>query len=198
MYGNIRCSERAVLLEQNCIMSATNRLSILYVDDEPGVRAVVKANLERDSSGISCTVTTEEDPERALSVIDSSGPSFDCVISDYNMPRMDGIEFLKAVRECRPGLPVLLFTGVNTADIAAEIIEARLTDYLKKDFRRSGMAMLIHRVKHSIDSDGKFDSDSDVRLDGIGVVGEDERFETVDDTYASLHGYSAEEVAGKL
>lgn len=178
-------------------MNTTDPLSILHVDDDPDLGALVKAYLERESSGIDYSVTTEDDPERALERLSSEETAFDCVISDYNMPRMNGIEFLRAVRSSFPELPVLLFSGEETADIAAEIIEAGLTDYLRKGLGTEQYTMLIRRVSHAVNSNGEFDPEAETELDGVGVVGPDEHFEEVDEAYASLYGYTAEEIEGK-
>jgi PAS domain S-box-containing protein len=177
-------------------MSDTDPRSVLHVDDDPDLGALVQAYLERESSELDCTVTTETDPEAALALVRSGATDFDVVISDYNMPEMNGIEFLRAVREVRPELPVLLFSGEETADIAPEIIESGLTDYLRKSADTDQYTMLIRRVEHAVESEGEFQTDPEVELDGVGVVGRNERFDEVDDAYASMYGYSAEDVAG--
>ncbi len=178
-------------------MDSTDRLSILHVDDDPQLGDLVKTYLERDASGIDCSVTVEENPERALELIASADPAYDCVISDYDMPQMDGITFLKAVRESSPELPVLLFSGEETSDIAVEIIQAGLTDYLRKGFGADQYTMLIRRVSHAIDSDGEFDPETDTELHGVGIIGPNEQFEATDETYASLYGYTTAELEGK-
>lgn len=178
-------------------MDPTDRLSILHVDDDPQLGDLVKTYLERDVSGIDCSVTVEENPERALELITAADPAYDCVISDYDMPQMDGITFLKAVREASPELPVLLFSGEETSDIAAEIIQAGLTDYLRKGFGTDQYTMLIRRVSHAIDSDGEFDPETDTELHGVGIIGPNEQFEEADETYASLYGYTRAELEGK-
>lgn len=89
------------------------------------------------------------------------------------------------------------FFGEETADIAAEIIQAGVTDYLRKGFGTDQYTMLIRRVSHAIESDGQFDPEAETELDGVGVVGADEHFKEADETYASLYGYTAEEIEGK-
>lgn len=178
-------------------MSRTTPLSILHVDDDPDLRELVKLQLERDENDIECTVHTENCPAQALDRIRDGETALDCVISDYNMPEMNGIEFLRAVRVSHPELPVLLFSGEETADIAAEIVETGLTDYLQKGYGVDQYTMLIRRVSHAVESDGAFDPEMETELDGVGVVGRDEHFDEVDDTYAATYGYSAEELTGK-
>ncbi|RLM57324.1 response regulator [Halobellus sp. Atlit-31R] len=177
--------------------SSRNALSILYVDDDPDLVALVKTYLERDSTDVRCTVTTETSPTAALERIRASDSEFDCVISDYNMPEMNGVEFLEAVREHDPELPLLLFSGEETNDVAAEIVRAGLTDYLRKGMGTDQYTMLIRRVEHAVEGGGQFDPDAETELDGVGVVGADEHFQTADDTYASFYGYDSTDVEGK-
>jgi len=172
------------------------QLSVLHVDDDPALGSLVAAYLERDGSGLRCRVRTETEPEAALAAIRDPETAFDCVISDYNMPGMNGIEFLEAVREDHPTLPLLLFSGEETNDVAAEIIRAGLTDYLKKG-GADRYTMLIRRVEHAVDSTGQFDDEAEAAVDAVGVVGVDGRFQTADEAYASVYGYEPEEVEGK-
>lgn len=175
----------------------TDSLSILHVDDDPSLGSLVKLYLERESSGLGCTVTTETAPDAALDRISAADAGFDCVISDYNMPGMNGVAFLEAVRETHPELPVLLFSGEETNEVAAEVIQAGLTDYLRKALDADQYTMLIRRVEHAVAGGGRFDADGETELDGVGVVGTDSRFEEADATYASMYGYDADEVAGR-
>lgn len=188
-----------IYVKRQCIAtSAMNgHLSILHVDDNTDLGALVKTYLERDSSDIDCSVTTEQDPEKALELITAAETTFDCVISDYNMPQMNGVEFLQAVRESQPELPVLLFSGEETSEISAEIIRAGLTDYLQKDIGTDQYTMLIRRVSHAVESPGEFNPEAETELDGVGIVGADEYFEEADETYATLYGYTPTEIEGK-
>ncbi|EMA33523.1 response regulator [Haloarcula japonica] len=178
-------------------METQEPLAILHVDDDGALGDLVELYLEREKSGLDCTVTTETNPETALSLIRSSETDFDCVVSDYHMPEMNGIDFLEAIRETHQELPVLLFSGEETGDVAAEIIQAGVTDYLKKSVGTDQYTSLIRRVEHAVDSDGSFETGSEVKLSGVGVIGTDERFERVDETYASYYGYESEELVGK-
>jgi PAS domain S-box-containing protein len=175
--------------------SQQSPLTILHVDDDPSLTSLVKTFLERDASPLECSVQTETDPADALDRIRAE--SFDVVISDYNMPELNGIELLTAIREEYPELPVLLFSGEETEDIAAEIIATGVTDYLRKGFSTDQYTMLVRRVEHAVDSGEGFDPEQETELDGIGVVGLDERFEQADTAYASLYDYDPEDVEGK-
>jgi len=175
-------------------MTEVGTLTILHVDDDADLGELVALYLERGD--VDCSVTTETSPVEALERIRGE-ERFDVVITDYSMPRMNGIEFLESLRETHPELPVLLFSGEETTEIAAEIVHAGVTDYLRKGFGSDQYTRLVRRVEHAADSDGQFDPESETELDGVGVVGTDDRFDTADDSYASLYEYSAEEIVGK-
>ncbi|AZH26572.1 response regulator [Haloplanus aerogenes] len=171
-------------------------LSILHVDDDAALGDLVKTYLERDDS-VDCTVTTTTSTDDALARLRADETDFDCVVSDYRMPGTDGIAFLHAVRETHPSLPFLLFSGEETGDVAAEIVHAGVTDYLRKGYGTDQYTMLVRRIEHAVDADGQFDPHAETAVDAIGIVGSDERFDRVDTGYAALYDYDPDEVEGK-
>lgn len=82
-------------------------LTVLFVDDYPEYVSAGREYLERFDEAL--TVLTETTAEGALTSL-SRGP-VDCVVCDYRMPGMSGVELLEVVREERPGLPFVLLTG---------------------------------------------------------------------------------------
>jgi DNA-binding NtrC family response regulator len=80
-------------------------LRILVVDDDPGICHSLEEILEADG----CSVQTACDGAEGLRLIESA--EFDLVLSDVVMPNMDGYALFKALREQRPGLPVLMMTA---------------------------------------------------------------------------------------
>jgi len=77
-------------------------------------------------------------------------PPFDCVVSDYDMPGLDGLEFLERVREASPDLPFVLFTGKGSEEIASEAISAGVTDYLQKETGSDQFTVLANRVENAV------------------------------------------------
>ena len=73
-------------------------IAVLLVDEDTDVLELTQTFLEREDEGLD--VSTETSSEAALTRLEDG--SFDCVVSDYNMPGMTGIEFMEAVRERSP------------------------------------------------------------------------------------------------
>ncbi|MGA2919257.1 PAS domain S-box protein [Methanoregula sp.] len=120
--------------------------SLLYVDDEPGLLEIGQLFLE--STG-EFTVRTVQSGEKALDLI--SHTDFDAVISDYQMPEMDGIELLKTVRKTFGNIPFILFTGRGREEIVIEAINNGVDSYLQKGGDpKAQFAELAHRVRQAI------------------------------------------------
>ncbi len=118
-------------------------LSVLYVDDEPGLLEIGKIFLER---GGNLKVDIVSSPLQALSLIADS--TYDCVISDYQMPEMDGLELLKNVRQTWKTLPFILFTGKGREEVVIEALNNGADFYLQKGGEpRSQFAELEHKVR---------------------------------------------------
>jgi CheY-like chemotaxis protein len=79
---------------------------ILHVDDEPDFADLAATFLERIDENFA--VETATSAQDGLEIIETQPP--DCIVSDYNMPGMNGIEFLQAVREQHPDIPFILLS----------------------------------------------------------------------------------------
>ncbi|MFB6130408.1 MAG: response regulator [Salinigranum sp.] len=101
-------------------------IRVLHVEDDPEFADLTATFLERENGQLG--VATAASASEGLARIRSD--DVDCVVSDYDMPGRNGIEFLESVREVRPGLPFILFTGKGSEEVASEAISAGVTDYL--------------------------------------------------------------------
>ncbi|AGN00680.1 HTR-like protein [Salinarchaeum sp. Harcht-Bsk1] len=117
---------------------------VLHVDDEHGLVDLAATFLEREG----LAVTTATDAETGLDRLEDN--SIDAVVSDYDMPGTDGLEFLAAVREDYPDLPFILFTGKGSEEIASEAISRGVTDYLQKETGTDQYAVLANRIEESV------------------------------------------------
>ena len=120
---------------------------VLHVDDNDEFAALTAEYLERVSDHLA--VETATSANEALDRLDAA--SFDCVVSDYDMPGMDGLALLETVREAHPDLPFILFTSTGSEAIASEAIARGVTDYLQKGVETEAFELLANRVEHAIE-----------------------------------------------
>jgi len=121
-------------------------ISILYVDDETALLDITKLYLERTGE---FTVDTCASARDALAILETT--AFDAVVSDYQMPDMDGLAFLKALRETSPSLPFILFTGRGREEVAIEALNSGADFYLQKGGEpKSQFAELANKVRHAV------------------------------------------------
>lgn len=101
---------------------------ILVVDDQPMILKCLKSALKADGHDIA-TVSAGDMALNMLGTI-----PFDIIITDYAMPRMDGLKFLELANERCPGIPIIMITGYGTADTAMQAMSKGAFDYLTKPF----------------------------------------------------------------
>ena len=121
-------------------------VDVLHVDDEPDFVDMTAEFLERREEYL--IVETATGAKEGLEILGNK--KYDCVISDYDMPYMDGIEFLETVRKRHSGLPFILFTGKGSEEIASEAISAGVTDYLQKGTGTDQYAILANRIENVV------------------------------------------------
>jgi PAS domain S-box-containing protein len=101
---------------------------VLYIDDDDIMIAMVDALLQR--AGF--RVTTSQDAAAALHEVGEHPLEYDLVVTDFNMPRLSGIEVAYALAEIRRDLPVVISSGY-------------LSDELRKEARRAGVRALLQK-----------------------------------------------------
>ena len=123
-------------------------VTVLHVDDEPDFAELAGTFLERMNGDIEVVIETSVSD--ALSRLECSA-SVDCIVSDYQMPEQNGIEFLEAVREEYPRLPFILFTGKGSEEVASDAVSAGVTDYMQKESGTDQFQILANRIEHVVD-----------------------------------------------
>lgn len=113
---------------------------IMVVDDEEHIREVLKDFLE----SLSYEVVEAEDGEDALAKFEPN--TFDVIISDLLMPRVDGLELLKKIRAMDKNVVFLMITGYPSIETAVEAIKKGAYDYITKPFHMEDVKMKIERA----------------------------------------------------
>jgi PAS domain S-box-containing protein len=107
---------------------ADDAVRVLVVDDDSALLDLTRTYLETE---FGFSVTTARSVDVAMSRLDSE--RFDCIVSDYRMPVVDGLEFLRRVREERSSsIPFVIFTGNSREEVAIEALNLGADRYFRK------------------------------------------------------------------
>jgi two-component system KDP operon response regulator KdpE len=110
---------------------------VLVADDEPAIRKVVRDALERDGNEVVGAIDGQEALERF------EEGTFDLVVTDLAMPRLDGIELVKEIRR-RSAVPILVLTVRGEEREKVRLLDEGADDYVTKPF---GVAELVARAR---------------------------------------------------
>jgi len=124
-------------------------IKVLHVDDELDFLALTKAFLERENENFSIESATSA--EEAIKFL--KGAKYDVVVSDYEMPVMDGLEFLKTLRASGNTIPFIMFTGKGREEVAIEALNRGADHYLQKGTDIKSMyGTLAHAIKQEVET----------------------------------------------
>lgn len=115
-------------------------VKILVVDDDQGMREFLEIMLKREGYG----VTAAESAEKALNACRKE--RFNLVITDLKMPKMDGIEFLRRIKDIDPDMMVILITAFASAETALSAMKEGAYDYIEKDFDVEDLIKIIRKA----------------------------------------------------
>jgi putative nucleotidyltransferase with HDIG domain len=113
---------------------------ILVVDDEPAIRDLLTEGLKE--SGYDCAAAANG--FEALDCLDRK--RFSLVLSDIDMPTMDGVKLLQAVREGHPDIEVVMITGVVDVEVALRAMRMGANDYLTKPFNLEEVRLTVEKA----------------------------------------------------
>jgi len=171
-------------------------IHVLYVDDEPDLLELGKRFLERAGDLV---VDTAPSAHQALTMLESA--PYDAIISDFQMPEMDGISFLKHIRAQPNEIPFILFTGRGREEIVIEALNNGADFYVQKGGNpKPQFAELHHKILQSVkrrESEEKFRILVEKSLIGVYII-QDDRFIHVNPRFAEIFGYSQEEILRDL
>lgn len=126
--------------------SRSEPIAVLCVDDDSEFVSILKDFLEREHDLLEVTTATSA----TVGLNRLSEDPIDCVVSDYDMPRTDGLEFLRMVRAQYSELPFILFTGKGDETVAGDAVSAGATDYLQKGTGTEQYEILADRITAAV------------------------------------------------
>jgi len=122
-------------------------INVLHVDDEEDQIAFTKLFLEQADPSI--RVTHECDPDRILDLIGGGG--FDCLVTDYKMPVLNGVELATRVRRVSD-IYIIIYTGHGSEDVAGAAFAAGVNDYLRKELDPCHYSVLARRIRGGVEN----------------------------------------------
>ena len=122
---------------------------ILVVDDDRGMQDVLDIMLSRAGY----KVATADDGAAALDIIGKK--KFDLVITDLKMPRVDGIDLLKGIKETAPGTAVILLTAFASGETALAAMREGAYDYVEKNFNVEDLLAIVRDALEKREVDRK-------------------------------------------
>ncbi|CQR48777.1 MULTISPECIES: PAS domain-containing protein [Haloferax] len=173
-------------------------MRILLVDDNEAMVELSATFLERELDDVETETYTEPGP--ALDELTDG--EYDCVVSDYDMPGMDGLELLTAARERGIDLPFVLFTGKGSEEIASRAISAGVDEYLQKGGPEE-YPVLANKVSNLVE---KYWAETHMRRgflaiesaeEGIGIIDDEGVYQYLNEAYAALYDRDRAELIGE-
>lgn len=126
--------------------------SILIVDDETAVLRAFQRALRKEPY----TLYTLNDAEEGLTMLE--GREVSLVVSDYNMPGMDGLDFLKAVKNRHPHILTIMLTGHTEIQVAVQAINAAgVYKFIQKPWDDDDLKITLRRALEAIDLESERD-----------------------------------------
>lgn len=121
---------------------------MLLVDDEPNLLDLAKRFIERENRNI--TIVTAESALEALERIEED--TFDIIVSDYQMPKMTGLELLARIRSKGSDIPFIVWTGRSREEVAIKALNLGATYYIKKGADiKSQYVQLSHLITRAVE-----------------------------------------------
>ncbi len=126
-----------------------NEARVLIVDDSSVMRKIVERALRQ--AGLNLAVVLEAGSgTEALEVLKSK--HVDLILSDINMPAMDGLEFVRQIREqnLAPGVPVVMVTTESSEEHVKQAIQAGARGYIRKPFTAEQVKERVFPLVHAV------------------------------------------------
>ncbi|HNP28480.1 MAG TPA: response regulator [Nitrospirales bacterium] len=117
------------------------RGGVLVVDDEEGIRKVVRIALEKDGY----YVVDAEDGAEAIRILNEGEHPMviDVIITDIRMPNINGIEAIKYFQREYSSVPLMVLTGFPDIDLATQLLKQGITDYFVKPVDRKKLLTAV-------------------------------------------------------
>jgi DNA-binding NtrC family response regulator len=154
--------------------------NILVIDDEKAIRKVLTEILSFEG------FTVDEAADGAEGVKKIKENSYDCILCDVKMPKMDGMEVLQIAKQERPDTPFIVISGHGTIETAVDAVKKGAYDYISKppDLNR-----LLITIRNAMDKKSLVTETKQLRKRisrGFEMIGESEPMNRINETIAKV------------
>jgi len=172
-------------------------IKVLLVDDDPDFLDQAKTFIERADQEL--TVVTAISAKEGLNSYEREG--IDAIVSDYQMPDIDGIEFLKKIREEKESdIPVIILTGRGREEVAMKALNFGADRYLQKsEDPKTQFNILANIIKKEVEkiTEKMYRNLLEFSPNPTVVLSKDRRVETANSEFLELIGKDRENVEGE-
>jgi DNA-binding NtrC family response regulator len=146
---------------------------ILLIDDDRLLLTALPAVFARGPRAI--TVDTASSAEQALRLIEAT--EYDAIVSDFSMPGLNGIEFLKECKAVRPDIPIILLTGYGTLELEEKAFEEGAYALIQKPVDADVFLSIVTRaiIRRQLRQAGHTDPMSSISIDAQMFAMENKR-----------------------
>lgn len=196
-------SEPAVESSARVMLDLSEKIRVLHVDDESGLLKIAKQCLEMEGP---FQVDSALSVEEALGKLERE--KYDIIVSDYQMPGNDGLDFLRTLRRKGNMIPFIMFTGKGREEIAIKTLNMGANQYLNKIGETEAVyTQLAHNItelarvrkaeERLCDSEEKFHTLFENANDGLVFVDLSGRVLDLNQKAAEIAEKRKEEIVGK-
>ncbi|MCE1246048.1 MAG: PAS domain S-box protein [Firmicutes bacterium] len=180
---------------------------VLYVDDDYGFLNIFTLSFRNVFD-----IVTAEDGEEALEQLKKYKNKIDIILADYDMPNMNGLEFLKIIKQNYPYIPFILYTGLGSEQVARDAFTSGAFDYYIKDitgftFKEKLTNSVRQAIEKAQDERTLATQKDEIRLFkemaesasyGIITVGPDNEILYFNKTFAEMFRYQPDEITPEI
>ncbi len=127
-------------------------MKLLVIDDEPLVRRGIVSLIPFDELGIE-KVLEAENGAKGLEIVEAQEP--DIILCDINMPKINGLDFSKKVKEGWPWIKIAIITGYDYFDYARQAVKIGVEDYVLKPISKNDVYEIVASLINKIKEEGK-------------------------------------------
>jgi len=154
----------------------TNNFTLMIVDDEP-INLIL---LEENTKMMGLEPITFMNPLEALEYAKTH--TVDVIVSDFNMPRMDGVELIQKIKEIHPDILSIMITASDANEVRLKALESGVSDFLNKPIFPAEFRLRLRnmvRLAHSIKIEKNFKSELQVKVEEATSALRNSQFESL-------------------